>query len=370
MTLGGSPPGANTFELSLIGCGVGECAVLHLGGGDWAIIDSCCSTRGSEPLALTYLNEINVDFAKAVRLVLLTHWHDDHVEGAAKVVEACSAAQVACSAAFAVDEFRAILSLYGLADRITDKKTSGVRELSVIQEIALRRIATADDTSHSITQTRADHRLYRQADRELVALAPSSGSIHVAHRELGELLQQLTASKHAIVTTAPDRNDYSVALWFKWGPLRAILGGDLEVNADPGRGWKAVLRCAQFPDGEAQIIKVAHHGSPNGDSDDVWAQLISKVEPTALLTAYGKGVKPRPAAEDIARLKRRTPAVYYTSLPSKAEIRRDRVVEKEINAIVRRRRVLARPVGQIRLRWTLGAERPVIEVHGTAKKAA
>lgn len=57
MTLKGAQPDSSTFELSLFGCGVGECVVLHLGEGDWAIIDSCCSTTGGEPLALTYLKE-------------------------------------------------------------------------------------------------------------------------------------------------------------------------------------------------------------------------------------------------------------------------------------------------------------------------
>src|SRR5262249_52371814 len=155
------------------------------------------------------------------------------------------------------------------------------------------------DTSYAITQTRADHKIYRRADRELVALAPSSGSIHVAHSELASILQELLKSKNAIVTTAAPRNDYSVALWFKWGALRVLLVGDLEVANDEGRGWKALLRCAQFPDGRAQIVKIAHHGSPNGDSDGAWQQIISPEEPIAALTSYSKGATPRPAPADI-----------------------------------------------------------------------
>ncbi len=312
---------------------------------------------------------LGVDISNAVKLVILTHWHDDHVAGAAKLVESCAAAQVVCSAAFAVDEFREILGLYGIEDRITDKKTSGVRELSVIQEIVERRIAQTGSSLRAISTTRSDHKIYRRGDCELVALAPSSGSIRVAHQELGEILQGLLKSKHAVRTTAPSRNDYSVVLWFGWGPIRVLLGGDLEVTSDPGRGWKALLGCAQFPDGVAQVIKIAHHGSPNGDCDAAWQKIISNQDPIAVLTSYNKGVVPRPSPQDIARLKTRTAAVYHTALPSRSNIRRDRAVEKEINATVRRRRVLTRPVGQIRLRWKLNDVKPSVELYGTGTAA-
>ena len=75
------PPNADQVEVTLLGPGYGECAVIHLGNGHWALIDSCLDSDTGRPAALSYLEGMGVDPATAVRLVLATHCHDDHVGG-------------------------------------------------------------------------------------------------------------------------------------------------------------------------------------------------------------------------------------------------------------------------------------------------
>src|ERR1700726_2268891 len=135
-----TPPGSDSFELSLFGCGVGESAALHLGHGEWIIVDSCRINKSDEPLPLIYPRECGIDPASAVKLIVLTHWHDDHVDGASSIVEACPNARIALSAAFVADEFAQLLGLYGLGDRIVDRRTSGVRELGSVMSISEQRI--------------------------------------------------------------------------------------------------------------------------------------------------------------------------------------------------------------------------------------
>jgi beta-lactamase superfamily II metal-dependent hydrolase len=364
-----TPPGSDSFELSLFGCGVGESAALHLGHGEWIIVDSCRINKRDEPLPLIYLRECGIDPASAVKLIVLTHWHDDHVDGASSIVQACPKARIALSAAFVADEFAQILGLYGLGDRIVDRRTSGVRELGSVMSISEQRIESGaiPNTGFAVIPAQADQRLYRRAECELFALAPSPGSIHVARNELKSLLADLLSTPdQSRVLIASGRNDYSIALWLRWGDLRVLLGGDLEVNADNGRGWGAVLTCHQFPDKKAQVVKIAHHGSPNGDDPRVWEHLI---EPNAhaLLTSYSRGVRPLPDETDLARIKQRAANVYYTSLPPRASVRRDRTVEKTIQTVARRRRTLGREPGHVRLRWTQGAASPTLDCSGTAK---
>src|SRR5260370_41862626 len=40
---------------------IGECVVVHLGFGEWIVIDSCIDRSSREPIAIAYLNRLGVD---------------------------------------------------------------------------------------------------------------------------------------------------------------------------------------------------------------------------------------------------------------------------------------------------------------------
>lgn len=90
-----SAPSSDEIEVSLLGPGFGEAVVAHLGLGNWALIDSCLTPEG-EPAGLEYLEILGVDPADVV-LIVASHWHDDHIGGMAKLVQACSNARFAYS---------------------------------------------------------------------------------------------------------------------------------------------------------------------------------------------------------------------------------------------------------------------------------
>ena len=97
------------IEVSLFGPGYGECVVLHLGAGDWAIVDSCIDHRTGQPAALAYLSSLGIDPAVAVKLVAVTHAHDDHIRGIADVLAACESARFVRPVATSRNEFLALL---------------------------------------------------------------------------------------------------------------------------------------------------------------------------------------------------------------------------------------------------------------------
>lgn len=45
MTAVATPPVADELEVSVFGPGVGESVVVHLGHGDWMVVDSCLNPR-------------------------------------------------------------------------------------------------------------------------------------------------------------------------------------------------------------------------------------------------------------------------------------------------------------------------------------
>jgi len=94
-----TPPSAHELELSVFGPGTGECVVVHLGDGDWIVIDSCIERESGTAVALSYLRELGVPVEKSVRLVVATHWHDDHIGGLGELFETARTAKFVNSAA-------------------------------------------------------------------------------------------------------------------------------------------------------------------------------------------------------------------------------------------------------------------------------
>ena len=102
---GGTPPRDDEFELTLLGPGYGESIVMHIGEGAWVLVDSC--GRADAPAALDYLETLGIDPAKAVKLIVASHWHDDHICGIAHMARACSTATFCCASVLCAEEFLA-----------------------------------------------------------------------------------------------------------------------------------------------------------------------------------------------------------------------------------------------------------------------
>lgn len=97
-------PAHDELEVSLFGPGVGECVVIHIGHGSWIIIDSCVD-ENSIPIALSYLEKIGVNPERAVKFIVISHWHDDHIQGLSEVVRRCMNAKIIYSAALLKKNF-------------------------------------------------------------------------------------------------------------------------------------------------------------------------------------------------------------------------------------------------------------------------
>jgi beta-lactamase superfamily II metal-dependent hydrolase len=365
----GGQPEPSTFELSLFGCGVGASIALHVGGGDWVLIDSCRKSKNDPPMALTYLRDIGVDPAKAVKLIVITHWHDDHIKGISEIVAKCSSARVAFSSALSSPEFLQTVAISTDENYILDRETSGVRELGQILGILLERNKKAPGLNSHPIKTQADHLSHRNGSCKVHAISPSPASINKAFAEISRLWKQQVECDNRRTVPKPRSNHNSVAIWMNWGKRRALLGADLEITNDPTTGWTAALRCQIFPDGKASIFKIPHHGSPNGDSDDVWSSLVEPKNPIAALTTFSCGATPRPTEEDIGRISRRTSELYLTTAPTHAFPKRDRAVERTIKEVTKSRKLLSKSLGQIQIRWAKNGE-PKVRLAGNAEKVS
>jgi beta-lactamase superfamily II metal-dependent hydrolase len=347
-----SPP-EDLAEISIFGTGLGESIVIHFGYGDWAVIDSCINPINNKSAALDYFEKIGIDITQAVKLILASHWHDDHIRGIAETFKKCRKAVFCCSDILKEEQF---IVLGKSSKRFHSHSTGGIDEFSeIIDELASRRKLYERSATVGPEWASANMRLlkldgdYRQFEGEMYSLSPSSTEKSIFLRQLSELTITEKKTKSRILDIEP--NYISVVAWAVIGNINILLGADLENFRAPGRGWNAILNSRTKPDGKARIIKIPHHGSKNAHNELVWKEMIEK-NPLAMLSTYSRGTNPLPSPDDITRLCGLTPYVYSTNLPGQFKPkRRSSTVERLMKELARTRVVRGGRFGQVRVRF-------------------
>ena len=363
-----TPPDASQLEISVFGPGTGECVLVHIGDGDWIVVDSCIDRRTRRPVALDYLTSLKVDVASRVKLVVATHWHDDHIQGLADILFAAENAKFVNSAAY---DFQQLLRLVALSNRVASP-ASATREYDRIAEVLdhRRRAGLKRETVGPMAAL-ANRKILSltQGDRsvgaEIIALSPSDAAYYLAKEELAAAFSAVKGGRRP-VTQGP--NQLSIVLWLKVGVLDVLLGADLEHTSEPTRGWLAITRSNERPTGRAGFFKVPHHGSQNADCTECWTELLSP-DPIAVLTPHAPSRLPTPT--DVKRICVRSSSAYSTSDHTSYGLpRRDNAVERTMRGMATNRRALAGQMGHVRLRCDAVSvdPRPVVQLSAGARQ--
>jgi len=347
------PPAADTLEVSVFGKGVGECIVVHTGDGEWLIADSLLNPTSGQPAALEYLAALGLPASNVVKLVVVTHWHQDHTAGLSQIFHATAKAQVVFSSAFRTSEFRELLGY----DAILPPETSSLAEMRNIVGILRER------GSHFPTPLWAvANRLLRTTPNgDIYSLSPSDASIMVTLEGFRSLIPVAGDPKRRFVAQGP--NDTCVVLSIRRGSHTIVLGADLESGSDPTRGWKAIATSTTCPHPLASAFKVAHHGSKNADEPSAWTRLIG-ADVAAILTPFRALRKPLPTPTDVERLLGRTKNLYCAG--SRAGIKAPSRPSNVHKLIAGKLHVIDSRLGQVRVRFPASGE-PSIEKFGAAE---
>ncbi|HTC90724.1 MAG TPA: MBL fold metallo-hydrolase, partial [Bryobacteraceae bacterium] len=185
------PPAPYELEISVFGPGIGECVVVHIGDGDWIVVDSCIDRKSRRPAALDYLESIQVDIASRIKLVVATHWHDDHIQGLGEILRVAESAKFANSAAYTLQDLARLVELGTKAPR----QSSATKEFGSIIKILVqrRKEGQARDAVGPIPAL-ANKKLLaltnagRSVASEVFALSPADGVFNRAEAELRSAL--------------------------------------------------------------------------------------------------------------------------------------------------------------------------------------
>ncbi|MBN2497434.1 MAG: MBL fold metallo-hydrolase [Deltaproteobacteria bacterium] len=336
-------PDGDVLEISLFGPGYGESILAYTGEGDWLVVDSCVTSDRKTPAALAYLAHIGVDPSTAVKLVVATHWHDDHIRGLAALYRACTSARFVCSQALKNEDF---LTLSKMAGERSLMKSSGVDEFNaILAELERRRGAPRWAMADRVLWSRGG-----AVPCKVWALSPSDGVVTRAFRSFSRLLQSRGSPKKRI--PAPERNQGSVAILLSVGSKSILLGADLEAGRED-RGWAAVLATHAVVEGKSKIYKVAHHGSESADNPQIWTDLLLD-QPIAILTPFSRGNVHLPTESDIQRIEKRTRYLYSTARVASRRARRTTgSVARTKREVMIRSHGLVRTPGHVRVRMNI-----------------
>jgi beta-lactamase superfamily II metal-dependent hydrolase len=278
-------PSPSEIEVTFLGPGFGESTLMHVGQGKWIVVDSCVDVSTQLPLPLDYLKKIEVS-PTSVFMVVATHWHDDHIRGIARIVEASTGATFACSAAVQRREF---YTLVASAPRIMSATSSGVEELARVLELFAARQKENAAMQQTPVWAKENSLLWEEYTGSTAvrvqALSPSDLSMTRAWQSFARLVPEIRAPKRTL--PAPTPNESSIALWITVNSIGVLIGGDVEEERSPATGWKRIVD-NPFRKGTGSVFKVPHHGSSNGFNADVWKTILTS-DPIAAIIPFRNG---------------------------------------------------------------------------------
>ena len=287
-----------------------------------------------------------MDPKEAVKLIIASHWDDDHIRGLSQIVEHCTSAQFVLSSALRAPEFVGMIFKFEKGSSIPTGP--GIREINKVFEILSERRATAILASDSkrvfqMPGSKTGH----GEDCQVWTLSPSNLQVIKALTELRKLMPKAGETKFRCVAQRP--NHTSVVTWIEIGQTRFLLGGDLEETGDPKIGWSEIVASTTRPQGLATVFKVPHHGSENAHNNEVWEKMLMS-NPFAVLAPWNRGSK-LPTPGDVDRINGLTEKAYSTAiLGTQTARRRPQAVEKTLREFGITVRAAEPRTGAIRLR--------------------
>jgi hypothetical protein len=301
----------------------------------------------------------------AIRLVVASHWHADHVRGLHQLFSAAKSAVFSCAESLARDEFLTLAKIY--CDK-QDKFPLGPEEMYRCLTTAQERTRQSGTPMH---RWAAPDRILWQTDKESpikVRVTTLSPSDEMHSRTIQMMLNYIKAMKNGyseprLLASCP--NDVAVAILLEINGRQILMGSDLEEESNSNVGWSAVMLGEAIKDAKCCAFKVAHHGSYSGHNNAVWDKLLEP-SPIALITPFRHGAHRIPTKSDSQRILALTDAAYISADPNRSSKapRKPRKIQAILDHTIMNRRLALMPVGHIRWRAPLNnpIDRGVVEL--------
>lgn len=315
----------NDFQITLLGTGggYGESVVVKLCDQNWFVIDSCVNPYSKEILPLKYLEDNNVDLENDVKLIVCSHWHDDHIKGLDVLLDKCKNAKFVFAV---IEDFPKYLKYLDIDSRDDKGSSSTTTTFMHCMEI----IKSRKGVIVSAQQDKLLMRIERpRVKAEVFCLTPTDDMLKRFQQMLPEIFKDAAKSNIRLHPFEP--NDIATVLMMEVNGHVAILGGDLEEDAKY-RQWTYILDNSVALDGKSfSMIKIPHHGSETGFSERLWTEFACDAV-TACMTSFNHGKVHLPMDEMVERYKGLATYLYLT-VANTQKITRGKTLDKAIKKL-------------------------------------
>jgi len=349
----GSGPQDEQIEVTLFGPGYGEAIAIHLGYGRWMLVDSCIEPGEKKASTEAYLDSIGVAPSQ-VKLIVASHWHDDHVRGLSSLIRKYRQAEFFMPGVFSNSESAGFLAAYSGAE--SSGLSRGTKELVCAIQDCAQPVVTKERT---LVYQSNDHGV----PISVLAYSPTEAGFSDFLQKILRYVPRDGANMP--IGHAPDLspNFTSIVLHIQISDEAMLLGADLEDHHKCGWEW---VWNQQWHGSRprAGYFKIAHHGSKTGENSRTWRQALTE-SPLAVMSPFVRGSQVLPTAEDKHRIHARTDRAFITSVSSrKPKLPTDQL--KRLQDICESVNVSQSGFGAVRSRRQLGTTSWDVELFGSA----
>lgn len=304
---------------------------------------------------MAYFDALKIDPSTAIKVIVATHWHDDHYKGLSKIIGAAPDAKICIPIALTCPEFlkfakRMAKNKSAVARVKLDEFSATIDEIRDRNERGLVNFAFADVRKqlYSVPADQSGHGL----PCEVAALSPSEGDILNFLERIMPLTPQGRRTKRSISSAEP--NEVSIVTLIKIGDCEILLAGDLENSGKDNSGLEGIVanhRTMPFGKG-ASLYKVGHHGSETAYNLDIWNELATK-DPHSVVTPWRKGGGRLPTKEGVKAIVQHSTEAFITASDARTRARkknRPLGVTRQLRDSNMRLRSLTPPFGAVRFR--------------------
>lgn len=267
----------------VLGRGVGECILVELSENEWMVVDCFKTPETKKPAPLEYFETIGLDPKEVIKKILITHFHDDHVQGMSDLIDIAENADIYLPSALTLNEAAEYYAKQQVSNGF--QELSGIAEFGRILDVLYKNNRKVTSVKHSMV-------LYNANGHMLSALSPSEKDCTEAANAFIALASSIQDASR-VGKQHPNNHCITLNMQCNVTNHSALLGSDLEISTDPNSGWDAAVSGTMAPKAKkVDIFKIPHHGSENGYHPYTVTELLSE-DVISVVTTFNRQDLPR-----------------------------------------------------------------------------